>query len=60
MILKGFKANVSEVKLSIVLYAQDMLKKQVENDDELEVPEGWSEQEEECKLVEISRTDPAF
>ncbi|CAF0866295.1 unnamed protein product [Adineta steineri] len=60
MILKGFKANVSEAKLSIALYAQDMLKKQVENDDELEVPEGWSEQEEECKLVEISRTDPAF
>ncbi|CAF4128055.1 unnamed protein product, partial [Adineta steineri] len=45
MILKGFKANVSEAKLSIALYAQDMLKKQVENDDELEVPEGWSEQE---------------
>ncbi|CAF0844608.1 unnamed protein product [Adineta steineri] len=60
MILKGFKANVSEAKLSIALYAQDMLKKQVENDDELEVPKEWGEQEEECKLVEISRTDPTF
>ncbi|CAF3647844.1 unnamed protein product [Rotaria sp. Silwood1] len=60
MILKGFKANVSEAKLKIALYAQDILKMQVENDDELRIPKEWGDQREGCKLLEIPKNDPTF
>ena len=60
MILKGFKANVLETKLKIALYAQDILKVQVENDDELRIPKEWGDQKEGCELVDISRQDPSF
>ncbi|UJR19861.1 hypothetical protein I4U23_022994 [Adineta vaga] len=60
MILKGLKANVSDAKLKIALYAQDILTTQVENDDELRIPKEWGDQKEECKLVEISKNDQNF
>ncbi|CAF2052078.1 unnamed protein product [Rotaria magnacalcarata] len=60
MILKGLKANVLEPKLKIALYAQDILKMKVDNDDELRMPKEWGDQKEECKLVEINRNDPSF
>ncbi|CAF4499155.1 unnamed protein product [Rotaria socialis] len=60
MILKGLKANVLEAKLKIALYAQDILKVKVDNDDELRMPKEWGDQKEVCKLVEINRNDPLF
>ncbi|CAF3315824.1 unnamed protein product [Rotaria sp. Silwood2] len=60
MILTGFKPNVSEAKLQIALYAQDILKTQVEKDDELCIPKEWDDQQDGCKLVEIPRNDPTF
>ncbi|CAF1222657.1 unnamed protein product [Adineta steineri] len=60
MILKGLKPNVQEAKLRIALYAQDILKIQVENDDELRIPKEWGDQKEGCNLVDIPKNDPNF
>lgn len=60
MTLKGFRANVSETKLKIALYAQDVLKVQVENDNELRTPKEWGDQKEGCELVDIPKNDPNF
>ena len=60
MVLIGFKPNTTEVKLKFAFYVQNILKLQVENDDELRLPKEWGEQKEECKLVDISCTDACF
>ncbi|CAF3966394.1 unnamed protein product [Rotaria sordida] len=60
MILKGLKPNVQEAKLKITLHAHDTLQKQVDNDNELRIPEEWGDQNEGCNLVEINKNDPTF
>ncbi|CAF3954733.1 unnamed protein product, partial [Rotaria magnacalcarata] len=60
MVLKGLKPNVSDAKVKLLLYAQDILRIQVDNDDELRTPKEWGDQKEGCKLVEIVRNDPSF
>ncbi|CAF4845211.1 unnamed protein product [Rotaria sp. Silwood1] len=60
MILKGLKPSVQEAKLKNTLYAHDILKMQVDNDDKLRIPKEWSDQKEGCNLVEIPRNDPTF
>ncbi|CAF1170949.1 unnamed protein product [Adineta steineri] len=60
MTLKGFKTSVLDAKSQIDLYAEDILKTQVENDDELRIPKAWGDQKEGCNLVPISKNDPDF
>jgi O-acetyl-ADP-ribose deacetylase (regulator of RNase III) len=60
MTLKGLKANVQEAKLKITLYANDILKKHADDDNELDPPKEWGDQKENLKLVEILRNDPEF
>ncbi|CAF1460501.1 unnamed protein product [Rotaria sordida] len=58
--LKGFEQNILKAKLQISLYVQDVLRIEADKDDELNIPKEWGEQEEQCKLVELSKNDPDF
>ncbi|CAF1531923.1 unnamed protein product, partial [Rotaria sordida] len=53
--LKGFEQNILKAKLQISLYVQDVLRIEADKDDELNIPKEWGEQEEQCKLVELSK-----
>ena len=60
MILKGFKANVQEAKLKITLYAHGILRSQVDNENESDIPKEWGDQTDNLQLVKITRSDPNF
>jgi hypothetical protein len=44
-----------QINFKIVLYAQDILKMEVDKDDELSISKEWDKQEEQCQLVEMFR-----
>ncbi|CAF3859058.1 unnamed protein product [Rotaria sp. Silwood1] len=60
LILKGFRQNILQAKLQISLYVQDILRLQVDKDDQLNIPKEWDDQEEQCKLVELPKTHSDF
>ncbi|CAF4560635.1 unnamed protein product [Rotaria socialis] len=60
MILKGLRGGVAEAKFKIFDYAQNILRMQIGNDEDLRLPSEWIDQQEECRLVEIDRNDPNF
>ncbi|CAF4021667.1 unnamed protein product [Adineta steineri] len=58
--LNGLQQNVLQAKLQISLYVQDILRMEIDKDNELNIPNEWGEQEEQCKLVELSKNHPDF
>ncbi|CAF4402932.1 unnamed protein product, partial [Adineta steineri] len=60
LILNGLQQNVLQAKLQISLYVQDILRMEVDKDNELNIPNEWGEQEEQCKLVELPKNHPDF
>ena len=60
MTLKGLKVSVQDAKLKITLYAHDILKKYLDNDNELDAPNEWGDQTENLKIIEIPRNNPSF
>ena len=60
MVLKGLKPNVQEAKLKITMYAHDILRRQVDNVNELDIPTEWGDQTDNLQIVEINKTDPNF
>jgi hypothetical protein len=59
-ILKGFRENVLQAKVKIALYAQDVLRVAADKNDELDTPQEWGEQQEQCKLVNLPKDHPDF
>ena len=65
IVLAGLRPNVSQAKPQILSYIHEILITTLANnkdkkDDDLSVPKEWTEQEEECILVEIVKNDPEF
>jgi poly [ADP-ribose] polymerase 10/14/15 len=60
LILKGFPQNILQAKLQISLYVQDILRMEADQDDQLNIPGEWGEQEEQCKLVALPNNHPDF
>ncbi|CAF1286160.1 unnamed protein product [Adineta steineri] len=58
--LNGLQQNVLQAKLQISLYVQDILRMEVDKDNELNIPNEWGEQEEQCKLVKLPKNHPDF
>lgn len=62
IVLDGLRQNISQAKLEILSYTNDIISSNTieDKDDELTIPKEWIEQDEECLLVRLYKGDAEF